>query len=329
MVAPGDLRIEEVPEPEPTPDAIVLKTRWSSVVAENIGIFTGSDPRLKAVGNPLYRGYPLPQAGEMIAEVIGVGKEVDGVQMGDRYVAYGDYEELHVVRPEAWTRVERRIPAESAISLPFSGTTLHCTRQADVGIGDNVFIIGQGPMGAMVTAWMALSGAGRVIVADKYAARLAVGRKFGATHTVETGERDLEEAVADALEGEHLDVIVDAGNHPATLPLAMETAQEQTRIVVLSWHTSPITIEDITGDFYTKELKIIATRAGGPPHRYRSPYLRWTGTENLRLIARFMAEGRYDPAPLVTHRMKLDRFVDAIAQLRDHPPETMKVLLEW
>src|SRR5207248_10907566 len=57
---------------------------------------------------------------------------------------------------------------------------------------------------------------------------------------------------------------------------------------VLSFHTQPITIEDITRDFYHKELDILATRATGPGNSYRSPYVRWTSGENSRLVERFI-----------------------------------------
>jgi L-iditol 2-dehydrogenase len=142
-------------------------------------------------------------------------------------------------------------------------------------------------------------------------------------------ETDLHSTVRDLTDGLGADVVIDAGNSPATLPLAMELARDKGRVVVLSWHTQPITIEDITKDFYHKELEIIATRAGGPSHAYRSPYLRWTGRENQLLIARLMAEGRYDPSPIVTHRVPIGEAVMGMEQLLREPATTMKLLIEW
>ena len=43
---------------------------------------------------------------------------------------------------------------EAAVSLPFSTTALQCVRRAQVGLGDNVIILGQGPMGLLVTAFI-------------------------------------------------------------------------------------------------------------------------------------------------------------------------------
>jgi threonine dehydrogenase-like Zn-dependent dehydrogenase len=106
-------------------------------------------------------------------------------------------------------------------------------------------------------------------------------------------------------------------------------ARDQGRVVVISWHTQPIVIEDITRDFYHKELEIIATRATGPAHTYRSPYLRWTGWESQRLIARLMAEKRFDPSPLITDRLPFAQFHEALRRVEEEQQTTVKVLVDW
>ncbi|MDP6113968.1 MAG: zinc-binding dehydrogenase [Planctomycetota bacterium] len=329
MVGPEDCRIEDTPEPELKPGSVKVKVRWCSILMENVGLYLGTDPRLRAPGNRLYRGHPLAQAGEAIAEVTEVGEDVEGVSVGDRYVSYCNYHEFHVIKPDAWTRLGRDVTPEAGISLPFSSTTLNCVRKANIQIGDNLLIIGQGPMGAMVTTWAAMAGAGRVIAVDKYPRRLEIARAMGATHTLNPADGDLGPPAKEMCDGIGPDIVIDAGNHPATLPLAMELARDKGRIVVLSWHTQPITIEDITKDFYNKELDIIATRASGPSHAYRSPYLRWTGHENMELISRLMNEGRYDPSPIVTHQVGFADAVKAMNQLKNEPAETMKILVDW
>jgi threonine dehydrogenase-like Zn-dependent dehydrogenase len=324
-----DCRVVEEPEPETAPGRIKLRVRYSSVVLENVGLHTGVDPRLRAPGNPLYRGYPLPQAGEVLAEVVEAGAGVDGVAPGDRYAAYAPYREVQVVAPDAWTRVHPGVAPEAAISQPFAGTTLHAVRRARLEIGDDVLVVGAGPMGALLPAWARLAGAGRIVVADLHPRRLEVARRLGATHVVNPGETDLKAAVEAITEGNGPDVVFDAGNSAATFPLALELARPQGKVVVLSWHTQPITIDDITRDFYHKELEIIATRATGPGAAYRSPYVRWTSRESQRLIARWMAEGRFDPSPIVTGRRPLAELVPALEALLAHPGDHLKTLIVW
>lgn len=327
--APRSCRIVEEPEPEVAPGRVKLRTRFCSVLMENAGIYTGSDPRVRAPGNPLYRGYPIAQAGEIVAEAVEVAPDVQGVQVGDRFASYGNYREYHVVAPDAWTRVDPAVPPEAAISQPFAGTTLHAVRRARLELGDDVLIIGAGPMGALLPAWARLDGAGRIVVADLHAKRREIARRLGATHVLDPNTVDLKQEVQKITEGNGPDVVFDAGNTAATFPLALDLARPQGKVVVLSWHTQPITIEDITRDFYHKELEIIATRATGPSASYRSPYLRWTSRDSQRLIARWMAEGRFDPSPIVTSRRPVAEFVAAIEALLERPAEHLKTLIEW
>lgn len=329
MYAPRDCRIEEEPEPSLGSGQIKLRVRYSSVLMENVGLYLGTDPRLRASGHPLYRGYPQYQAGEVIGEVVAVGADVQGVAIGDRYATYASYREVQVVAPDAWTRIHPSVPPEAAISQAFSGTTLHAVRRARLEIGDDVLIIGAGPMGALLVPWTRLDGAARIVVADLHPLRRQVARQLGATHVIDPWETDLAAAVKEITEGNGPDVVFDAGNSASTFPLALDLARPQGKVVVLSWHTQPITIEDITKDFYHKELEIIATRAAGPGPAFRSPYLRWTSRENQLLIARWMAEGRYDPSPVVTDRRPVDEFIVAIEDLLARPADHLKTLIEW
>ena len=57
-VAQRQMQVSEVDSPSPRDDEILLKTLATSVLMENVGLYNGEDPRLKAPGNPLYRGYP-------------------------------------------------------------------------------------------------------------------------------------------------------------------------------------------------------------------------------------------------------------------------------
>jgi threonine dehydrogenase-like Zn-dependent dehydrogenase len=202
-------------------------------------------------------------------------------------------------------------------------------RRAHIEIGDDVLVSGAGPMGALLPAWARIAGAGRIIAADLHPRRLEIARALGATHTVNPRDRDVASTVKEITDGNGPDVVFDAGNTAATFPLALELARPQGKVVVLSWHTQPITIEDITRDFYHKELEIIATRATGPAAGYRSPYLRWTGNESRKLIARWMAEGRFDPSPIVTARRALSEIVPAMDDLAERPAAHLKTLIEW
>jgi threonine dehydrogenase-like Zn-dependent dehydrogenase len=324
-----ELKIAQVAEPQPGPEQALVRTRCCSLLMENVAEYIGTDPRLYKEGHLYYQGYPYVMDSEIVAEVTAVGEKVEGLAVGDRVVSYAKCNEWHVVRPGDWVKLSPEVSDEAGASLPFSSTALQCTRRAQVGLGDNVVVLGQGPMGLLVTHWVALSGAGQVIVADRYSRRLEVARQLGATTTLNAGEADVAAAVRDLTGGRGADVVIDAGNTPATFALALEVAREKGRVVVLSFHTKPITIEDITRDFYHKELDVLATRATGPSNAYRSPYVRWTSGENMRLAERFAAQGRFHPERLITGRMPLAEFADGLRQVETEPERVVKLLVDW
>ncbi len=325
-----DIRIDEINDPELTDDTIIAQTKIASLLMENVGMWNGLDPRVRGNElNPLLRGYPMTMAGEIVAEVVEVGRNVDSVGIGDRLVSYTAYDELHALTPGAWTAVDRDVPLDAAISLPFSGTTLHCVRRARVVVGDNVAVIGQGPMGLLVTQWLQIAGAGQIIVTDNFDERLRLAASSGATSCLNPGEVDVRDAVLDLTDGRGADIVINATNSPHAFEFAMRLARDQGRVVVLSWHTHPITINDITQDFYNKELEIIATRAGGPSASVKSPYVRWTGDESQKYIERMVASGRFSPANLITHRFPVEKVDEALRTVEDRPDAVVKALLEW
>jgi threonine dehydrogenase-like Zn-dependent dehydrogenase len=324
-----ELKIAGVPEPQLTPETVLARTRCCSLLMENVAEYIGTDPRLFKEGHLYYQGYPYVMDGEIVAEVTAVGERVQGLAVGDRIATYTKYNEWHVVRPGDWTKLSPEVSDEAAVSLPFSGTALQCTRRALIGLGDNVVVLGQGPMGLLVTHWVSLSGAGQVIVADRYARRLEVAAQMGATTSLNATETDIPSAVRDLTGGHGADIVIDAGNTPRTFALALELARERGRVVVLSFHTQPITIEDITRDFYHKELDVIATRGTGPSNCYRSPHCRWTSGENLRLVEQFIAQERLHPERLISGHLPLAEIEDGLRQIEKEPERSVKLLVEW
>jgi 2-desacetyl-2-hydroxyethyl bacteriochlorophyllide A dehydrogenase len=271
----------------------------------------------------------MTMSGEQVCEVVEVGRNVESVDIGDRVVSYAPYDELRALSPGAWPAVDKNVALDAAISLPFAGTTLHCVRRARVVVGDNVAVIGQGPMGLLVTQWLEIAGAGQIIVTDNFEKRLQLAASMGATSCLNSQETDVYETVFELTDGRGADIVINATNSPQAFEFAMRLARDQGRVVVLSWHTHPITINDITQDFYNKELEIIATRAGGPAPSAKSAYVRWTGDESQKYIEKMAVSGRFAPGNLITHRFPLEDVDEALRTVEEKPESVVKAVLEW
>jgi (R,R)-butanediol dehydrogenase / meso-butanediol dehydrogenase / diacetyl reductase len=110
--------------------------------------------------------------------------------------------------------------------------------------------------------------------------------------------------------GQSADVVLVTESRPALLRIAIERVRPRGRVVLAS---RPLL--DAPIDFGTVIEKEVTIQGAG----------NWTREELARSI-RWLAEGKIDPRPLITHRLPLEGAVEAIRILKD-VDETMKVLV--
>jgi L-iditol 2-dehydrogenase len=105
--------------------------------------------------------------------------------------------------------------------------------------GDNVLVLGPGPIGLLCAMMAKLSGAGRVIVAGlpRDQKRFEAARKVGADVTLDSG---VVEYIAQL--GDHfgVDVAIDASGASVTLQTALQVVRPAGQIVKVGWGPQPI-----------------------------------------------------------------------------------------
>ncbi len=105
--------------------------------------------------------------------------------------------------------------------------------------GDNVLVLGPGPIGLLCAMMAKLSGAGRVIVAglpaDRF--RLAVAREIGADETLEGGVVEYTSQLRDGL---GVDVAIDASGASVTLQIALQAVRPAGQIIKVGWGPQPM-----------------------------------------------------------------------------------------
>ena len=86
----------------------------------------------------------------------------------------------------------------------------------NVGRGDSVAVIGCGGVGAAAIAGARLAGANTIIAVDIDERKLATARELGATHTINSKEKDAVEGIQGLTGGHGADVVIDAVGRPET-----------------------------------------------------------------------------------------------------------------
>lgn len=169
---------------------------------------------------------------------------------------------------------------------------------AGIGSGDAVAVVGAGPVGYLVAQAARELDAGRILVLDRVAARLALAEAAGA-EAVDVSARHPQTAVDEATDGRGADVVIEAVGHPDAFGTAVDVVRRGGRVVVLGVYAGesmPIQL----GVYWARALSI---RFAGicPVHAW------WD-----RAMAAVEAGG-IDPRPLVSHRLPLERAAEGYA----------------
>ena len=189
LYAPGDLRIEDVPKPEPEPGAVLVQIE--------VALTDGTDLKTFRRGHPvLLRESPAPFGHEFCGLVD--GRRVvaansapcgacDGCMRGeqcrDLQFLSGAYADWLVV-PERIAAVNLHdvppglAPEVAALVEPLA-CCLRGVERAGIHAGDTVAILGAGPIGLMLSACVADAGGWPVVVGGRDERRALVG-EFGA-----------------------------------------------------------------------------------------------------------------------------------------------------
>jgi S-(hydroxymethyl)mycothiol dehydrogenase len=115
----------------------------------------------------------------------------------------------------------------------------------NVGRGMSVAVIGCGGVGTAAVAGSALAGASRIIAVDIDDRKLEGARKLGATHTVNSRERDPVEAIQSLTGGHGADVVIDAVGRPETWKQAFYARDLAGTVVLVGVPTPDMKIPEI------------------------------------------------------------------------------------
>ena len=257
------LVIEDVPDPEPGPDELVLAVRSCGIC--------GSDLHASTLPPGLPSGSVMGH--EFAGEVVEVGSRArDRFKPGDRVCALpyigcgacaacleGDGTRCPKLRttglgqlPGAYAQFVR-VGALESLRLPDSvgfhggalveplAVGLHAVKQAAMPAGANVLVLGAGPIGLATVLWARFLGAREVVVSELAPGRLALAEDFGATAGVDASRENVASAFQRATGGQP-DVIFECVGVPGLLQQCIMLAPPRGRIVVVGACMQPDTI---------------------------------------------------------------------------------------
>jgi alcohol dehydrogenase len=314
---PEHLRYIDVPEPpSPGPGEAVVRVRCVGVCGTDYGGYLGKMP---------FFSYPRIPGHELGVEVAAVGDGVTHVKPGDRccvepYIncqqCYScrrghtnccEHHQTLGVHCDGGLRPFLTVPARKlhlSPQLTFAQNALvetlaigcHAVDRGQPQPGENILVLGAGPIGLSVVEFAKLSGA-RTIVMDLNDQRLAfVRERMGVADTIVTaGDGQELDRLRELTSGQLCDVVVDATGSHRSMSAALAYCAFAGRLVYvgitqaeLQFPHAPI--------MHRRELTLLASRNAL--------------SKDFARIIRLIEEGQIDTRPWITHRAEFDTMIE-------------------
>jgi alcohol dehydrogenase len=335
--APGEVRVEEKPEPEVGgPDEEVIRVEATGVCGSDLHIYHG-----RVAIEP---GFTIGH--EYVGTVLATGDEVSSVREGDRvlgtfltacgecfFCRRGEFQQCDSGRvfghgatlgslqgaqadqllvPKADMTL-RKVPEGLSDDVALfagdvMGTGYHSVDALGLEPGSTAAVLGLGPVGLCAVQVAKAAGAEKVIAIDSVEERLRIAESFGAI-PLHLTEDDVRGRVKEETDGRGVDGAVDAVGHPDALDMACRLARKAGTVSATGVYAEPIQVH--MGIVWIKGLTLKTGQANVIAH--------------VDPVLEKLESGELDPSPLVTHHMKLDDAPQAYEVYDRH--EALKIVL--
>lgn len=332
--------VKEVADPGTENGGMLIKVKACAVCGSDIRIYRHGNPRVKP---PQIIGH------EIAGDVIRTGADVKDFKVGDRIATgadvpcgecsfckagmgnnckinyamgyqfqggFAEYVPLNTITVKYGPvhKIPENVSYEEAALAEPLACCVNCFELVGLDKNETVVIIGAGPIGCMLAKLAKITGAKKVIIAQRSKARLDKALEIGAADiAISTNEEDLLERVMKETGGAGADVVVVACASADAQEQAVELAGSRGRINFfggLPKGTRKITID--SNIIHYKEIMVTGSHGSVPRHHETA----------LKLIA----EGRINMKDFISHTFSLDEIAKAFETAENK--EGMKVIIK-
>ncbi len=326
--------LEDIGTPSPGHNDVLIKVKRTAICGTDIHIYQWDDWAAKTIPIPLAVGH------EFSGEIVEIGSEVRGFEIGDRVSAEGhvtcgfcrncragrrhlcmNTEGIGVSRAGAFAEYIA-VPAFNVFKLPDSitedmaaildplGNATHTALSFDL-VGEDVLITGAGPIGIMAVAIARFAGARHIVITDINDYRLDLARKIGATVALNVTSESLQDTMKTLRMEEGFDVGMEMSGNPAAFRDMLTTMHHGGKIALLGIPPTDTSID--WNQVIFKGLVIKGVYG-------REMFETWYKMSS-------MLQSGLNIQPVVTHHFDVDDYQEAFELMASG--QSGKVILNW
>ena len=329
---PFKIGLIDTEKPVPTEGEALLRVLYCGICGADVASYTGNQP---------FTTYPRIPGHEFSAEIVSVPENDKGLKPGDIVTAnpyfncgacYScrrgfvncctDNQTMGVQRDGSFREyivmpVERIYPGrglsakELALVEPFT-ISYHALHRAAVRPGDNVLVVGAGPIGLFALIAAKAQGA-KVYSADVLDGRLEKAVHFGADGVINSAKTNIVEEAMKITNGNGFDVCVEACGQSVTFLNCIDCAAFAANIILIGNGKKETTF--LHSVLLKKELNVFGSRNSYPA--------------DFKAVIDLIASGGVNVLDMVSAVYPADKAADAFKALADNDGSLAKVLVEF
>ena len=319
--APG-AKFMDVDVPEPGPRDVLLKVKATAICGTDIHIMEWTPFAQARIKPPTIFGH------ECSGEVVKVGSQVADIAVGDLVAVethipdetcfmcktglqhicekmaiigvhvngtFAEYAKIPAVC--CWKLAKGTNPDLGAILEPW-GVAVNGILKGEVN-NRTVAVFGCGPIGLMGLGSIAAWGASKIFAVEPVDTRLKMVPQFAPNAIlINPTKEDAVKTILDATDGRGVDVSIDISGSTKGIQATLRVVRRAGRVSLIGLPSNPVEL-DLTADIIYKEAKVLGSTG-------RMMWQTWYEMQNL------MDSGRFDPMPVITHRMPLADFAKGL-----------------
>jgi len=334
LKARGRFEIDRAyPDPRLSPTDLKLRVLFSGICGSDLHEF---------VAGPLMAPMPSVLGHEFCAEVVEVGAEVRGFDIGDRTVGviypscgrcefcrHGDFtlcdmRELSVSeRNGSFAQfvaaparqmflVPPQTPPEEAALIEPSSVACHAIRRSRLELGERVVVMGAGPIGLLITALARRAGADRIAVVEPAENRRRLAITMGADLALDPAD-EIEGPIMEMTDARGADVVFEASGNPAAFAAGERLTCKQGRLMLVAVYEG-------------RRLELHANRVLGNELDVLASF--WANDTDFRRAVDLVASRKLDVRPLISEHVALDDLQNAFERLAADRGRYAKILVD-
>ncbi len=307
----------DVPIPTPGPNDVLVRVLATSICGTDLHIYQWNEWAQKRI-----KKIPQTMGHELCGQVVELGSNVqnikkDNIISAETHIACGYcylcrnglahicenvrifgvdidgvFAEYAVVpASNAWV-TEDRIPKDYVSVMEPLGNAIHTVLAGEIA-GNSVLITGCGPIGLMAISVCKISGATKIIATEVNEYRLQLAKKMGADVILNPKRNKVVETILQNTDNKGVDVVLEMSGNPTAITDGFKVLRPGGRYSILGIPDRSIKID--LADIVFKYFTIQGING-------RLMFSTWYKS------TRFLASGKLDLDPLITHRLRLEEF---------------------